>query len=165
MAAVGRPPHGAVGTAADLAVRFRAWDDGYGAEHKSSSATVPAPGPHSTWHHTYGTSWTPTRLRFTHDGTVVRTITDPKLVSRVREFPLLSHECLQFADDSLANAPLHSDSTVYVDHVRVRRQAPPPPPRHPMRPRTPVPRHRRHRASHVGRSRWPTRSPAVAARC
>ncbi|MFI1466470.1 family 16 glycosylhydrolase [Streptomyces wuyuanensis] len=93
--------------------------DGYGADHKSSSATVAAPALHSTWYHTYGMSWTPTRIQFTYDGKVVRTITDPKLISQVGEFPILSHECLQFADGSLADAPLDSDSTVYVDYVRI----------------------------------------------
>ncbi|MEU3305112.1 MULTISPECIES: glycoside hydrolase family 16 protein [unclassified Streptomyces] len=93
--------------------------DGYAAEHKQSSATVSAPGLHSSWYHTYGMSWTPTRIQFTYDGAVVRTVTDPKLISLVREFPILSHEVLQFADGSVTNAPLDSSSTVYVDHIRV----------------------------------------------
>lgn len=93
--------------------------DGYDADHKSSSAVVGAPGLHSSWYHTYGMSWTPSRIQFSYDGTVVRTLTDPKLISLVREFPILSHECLQFADGRLADAPLDSDSTMYVDYIRV----------------------------------------------
>ncbi|MEU9861248.1 glycoside hydrolase family 16 protein [Streptomyces sp. NPDC047971] len=93
--------------------------DGYAAEHKQSSTTVSAPGLHSVWYHTVGMSWTATQIRFTYDGTVVRTITDPKLISLVREFPILSHEVLQFADGAVENAPLDFNSTVYVDYIRV----------------------------------------------
>lgn len=93
--------------------------DGYAADHKQSSATVAAPGLHSTWYHTVGMTWTPSQIQFTYDGAVVRTITDPKLISLVREFPILSHEILQFADGSATNAPLDFNSTVYVDYIRV----------------------------------------------
>ncbi|MFF0484942.1 family 16 glycosylhydrolase [Streptomyces sp. NPDC004435] len=93
--------------------------DGYAADHKVSSQTVNAPGLHSTWYHTVGMAWTPTQIQFTFDGAVVRTVTDPKLISQVREFPILSHELLFFAEGSLTSAPLDASSTVYVDYLRI----------------------------------------------
>lgn len=93
--------------------------DGYGADHQMSSVNVSAPGLHSAWYHTYTLEWTPTALKFFYDGTQVRTITDPNLISQVQEFPILSHEILAGADGSVANAPLDFNSTVYVDYVRV----------------------------------------------
>lgn len=93
--------------------------DGYGDEHQSSSETVSAPGLHSTWYHTYGLEWTPTELRFLYDGNVVRTVTDPNLISQVNEYPILSHEILEFADGVVQDAPLDSSSTVYVDYIRI----------------------------------------------
>ncbi|MFF7714446.1 hypothetical protein [Streptomyces sp. NPDC007988] len=66
-------------------------------------------------------SWTPTRLQFTHDGTVVAHHHRPEAHQPGQGVPHPVHECLQFADGSLANAPLDSDSTVYVDYVRVWR--------------------------------------------
>ncbi|MEU8567441.1 glycoside hydrolase family 16 protein [Streptomyces pathocidini] len=93
--------------------------DGYGADHQSNTANVSAPGLHSTWYHTYKLEWTPTALKFFYDGTQVRTITDPNLISQVQEFPILSHEILAFADGDVQNAPLDANSTVYVDYIRV----------------------------------------------
>lgn len=93
--------------------------DGYGAAHRSTTADVGAPGLHSSWYHTYKLEWTPTALKFFYDGTQVRTITDPNLISQVQEFPILSHEILAGADGSVADAALDPSSTVYVDYIRV----------------------------------------------
>ncbi|MFJ9038131.1 family 16 glycosylhydrolase [Streptomyces sp. NPDC102406] len=94
--------------------------DGYGADHKSSGTVAEAPGLHSTWYHTFGLSWTPTRLTFLYDGAVVRTVTDPRLVSQVAEFPILSHEVLDgWADGSVHDETFDWHSTMYVDYLRV----------------------------------------------
>ncbi|MCQ4210169.1 glycoside hydrolase family 16 protein [Streptomyces longispororuber] len=94
--------------------------DGYGADHKSSGTVADAPGLHSTWYHTFGLSWTPTQLQFLYDGTVVRTVTDPQLISQVKEFPILSHEVLDnWADGSVHDETFDWHSTMYVDYVRV----------------------------------------------
>ncbi|MET7542259.1 hypothetical protein [Streptomyces sp. NPDC005507] len=55
----------------------------------------------------------------TYDGTVVRTITDPNLISQVREFPIVSHEVIPYAQGNVADAPLDYTSTMYVDYIRV----------------------------------------------
>ncbi|MFD7920605.1 family 16 glycosylhydrolase [Streptomyces sp. NPDC059740] len=94
--------------------------DGYGADHRSSSTVVAAPGLHSSWYHTFGLSWTATRMEFRYDGTVVRTVTDPQLISQVSEFPILSHEVLDgWADGSIHDETYGPASTMYVDYVRV----------------------------------------------
>lgn len=96
--------------------------DGYGADHKSSGTFANAPGLHGTWYHTFGLKWTPTQLRFLYDGTVVRTVTDPKLISQVKEFPILSHEVLDnWADGSVHDEVFDWNSTMYVDYIRVWR--------------------------------------------
>ncbi|MFF7573971.1 family 16 glycosylhydrolase [Streptomyces sp. NPDC008061] len=94
--------------------------DGYGADHQSIGATHNAPGLHSVWYHTFGLNWTPTKLEFTYDGTVVRTVTDPKLISQVMEFPILSHEVLDnWADGSIHNETYEWTSNMYVDYIRI----------------------------------------------
>ncbi|WP_157872165.1 glycoside hydrolase family 16 protein [Streptomyces silaceus] len=94
--------------------------DGYGADHRSSSAVANAPGLHGTWYHTFGLTWTPTRMQFLYDGAVVRTVTDPGLISQVKEFPILSHEVLDnWADGSVHDEVFDWNSTMYVDYIRV----------------------------------------------
>ncbi|WP_432164691.1 glycoside hydrolase family 16 protein [Streptomyces sp. bgisy031] len=93
--------------------------DGYGSGYKLSSAVVNAPSLHGTWYHTYGLEWTPTSLKFLYDGAVVRTVTDPNLISQVQEFPILSHEILASSEGSVLDAPLDFNSTVYVDYIRI----------------------------------------------
>jgi beta-glucanase (GH16 family) len=94
--------------------------DGYGADHQSSNVVATAPGLHDgTWYHTFTTSWTSTQLTFSYDGTVVRTITDPKLISQVSEFAIASHEIIPYAQGNIADAPLDFTSTMYVDYVRI----------------------------------------------
>ncbi|MFD3479186.1 family 16 glycosylhydrolase [Streptomyces sp. NPDC058695] len=94
--------------------------DGYGADHQQSGATVSAPGLHdTTWYHTVTLDWTSTRMTFSYDGTVVRTVTDPNLISQVREFPIASHEVIPYAQGNIADAPLDYTSTMYVDYIRV----------------------------------------------
>ncbi|MEV5979483.1 glycoside hydrolase family 16 protein [Streptomyces sp. NPDC052114] len=94
--------------------------DGYGADHRSSSTVADAPGLHGTWYHTFGLTWTPTRMQFLYDGTVVRTVTDPELISQVKEFPILSHEVLDnWADGSVHDEVFDWNSTMYVDYIRV----------------------------------------------
>ena len=94
--------------------------DGYGADHQQSSTNVSAPGLHdTTWYHTVTLNWTSTRMTFRYDGTVVRTITDPNLISQVREFPIASHEVIPYAQGNIADAPLDYTSTMYVDYIRV----------------------------------------------
>ncbi|MFE0175337.1 family 16 glycosylhydrolase [Streptomyces sp. NPDC059002] len=94
--------------------------DGYGADHQSSSTVAAAPGLHSTWYHTFGLKWTATQLQFLYDGTVVRTVTDPRLISQVKEFPILSHEVLDnWADGSVHDEVFDWNSTMYVDYIRV----------------------------------------------
>ncbi|GAB2636403.1 glycoside hydrolase family 16 protein [Prescottella soli] len=91
---------------------------GYGAGHIKSAQRVNAPGLHSGYH-TIGLSWSPSTLEFRYDGKPVRTVTDPALISTVAEFPILSQEILQWAQGSIADAPLDRASTLYVDYVRV----------------------------------------------
>ncbi|WP_329126103.1 glycoside hydrolase family 16 protein [Streptomyces sp. NBC_01465] len=93
--------------------------DGYGADHKQSAQVVSAPGLHSTYRHTIGLNWTASKMEFTYDGTVVRTVTDPTLISQVAEYPILSHEVLQWAQGDVTQAPLDYNSTMYVDYIRV----------------------------------------------
>ncbi|QUH03474.1 family 16 glycosylhydrolase [Saccharopolyspora erythraea] len=93
--------------------------DGYGEHHQSSSEAVRAPGLHGTWYHTFGLEWSESSLRFRYDGQVVREVTDPKLISRVAEFPIISHEILEFTDGDVTKAPLDHTSTMYVGYVRV----------------------------------------------
>jgi hypothetical protein len=56
---------------------------------------------------------------FSYDGSVVRTITDPKLISQVREFPIASNEIIAYAQSDIRNAPRDWTSTVFVDYIRV----------------------------------------------
>lgn len=93
--------------------------DGYGADHRQSGQSVAAPSLHSGWH-VFGLTWTPSRLIFTYDGTRVRTITDPALVSQVNEYVLLSHEILDgWADGSIHDEVFDPSSSMYVDWIRV----------------------------------------------
>lgn len=54
-----------------------------------------------------------------YDGQVVRTVTDPKLISQVKEYPILSHEVLDWAEGDVTQAPLDYRSTMHVDWIRV----------------------------------------------
>lgn len=92
---------------------------GYGKYHKQSSLSVKSPRLHSTWYHTFGVLWNREKLVFTYDGKIVRTITDPDLISQVREFPILSNEIITFAQGDIRKAPLDASSTVYIDYVRI----------------------------------------------
>ncbi|MEU8485937.1 glycoside hydrolase family 16 protein [Streptomyces sp. NPDC048641] len=92
--------------------------DGYGADHKASSANISAPGLHSGYH-TYTVEWKPTQIIYRYDGTVVRTINDPNLISQVPMFPVISHEAAEWADGSIYDAPLDYRSNMYVDYIRV----------------------------------------------
>lgn len=93
--------------------------DGYGEDHQSSSAEVSAPGLYGEWYHTYGLEWSPDKLTFLYDGKPVREVTDPKLISQVASYPLVSHEILQFAEGDIHNAPFDETSNVYADYIRV----------------------------------------------
>ncbi|MFE5666881.1 family 16 glycosylhydrolase [Streptomyces niveus] len=95
------------------------WDSFNAPQHQQSSTVATAPGVHSGYH-TVGLNWTATKLEFTYDGTVVRTVVDPKLISQVKEYPLLSHEILdQWADGSIHDEVFDSSSSFYVDYIRV----------------------------------------------
>ncbi|MFF0725919.1 family 16 glycosylhydrolase [Streptomyces sp. NPDC004134] len=95
------------------------WDSFNPPQHRQSSTVANAPGMHSGYHN-IGLDWTPTRLQFTYDGTVVRTVTDPNLISQVKEYPLLSHEILdQWADGSIHDEIFDSRSSYWVDHIRI----------------------------------------------
>lgn len=93
--------------------------DGYGADHKSSGDDAQAPNLHKQEYHTYGLKWAPDSLKFLYDGKVVRTVTDPKLVSQVKEHPIMSSEILSFAEGDVRKAPLDSSSDTRFDYVRV----------------------------------------------
>ncbi|MFF1568677.1 family 16 glycosylhydrolase [Streptomyces sp. NPDC058293] len=93
--------------------------DGYGTDHKQSSQIVAAPSLHTTHYHTIGLNWAASKMEFTYDGTVVRAVTDTKLISQVKEYPILSHEVLDWAAGDVTTAPLDYQSTMYVDYVRV----------------------------------------------
>jgi beta-glucanase (GH16 family) len=94
--------------------------DGYGPEHRQSSTVAPAPGLHGQWYHTFGLKWTRNRLDFTYDGAVVRTVTDPKLISQVTSYPLLSHEILDaWAEGSIHDEVFDWTSSMYVDYIRI----------------------------------------------
>ncbi|MBE3510127.1 glycoside hydrolase family 16 protein [Enterobacter cloacae complex sp. I2] len=92
---------------------------GYGNYHQQSSINVTVPGLRDSWYHTFGVSWTPEKMIFTYDGEIVRTITDPDLITQVKEFPILSNEIIGFAQGNINNAPLDDTCTVYIDYVRV----------------------------------------------
>jgi len=93
--------------------------DGYGTYHQQSGTVAQAPSLHSGWH-VFGLNWTSTKLEFTYDGTVVRTVTDPVLISQVNEYALLSHEVLDgWADGSIHDEVFDSSSSMYVDYIRV----------------------------------------------
>ncbi|MFD4688798.1 family 16 glycosylhydrolase [Streptomyces sp. NPDC058463] len=92
--------------------------DGYGADHKSSGVTANAPGLHSGYH-TYAVEWRPDRIIYRYDGAVVRDITDPKLISQVPMFPVISSESAEWAAGSIYDAPLDHRSNMYVDYIRV----------------------------------------------
>ena len=92
--------------------------DGYGAHHKSTSHMVEAPGLHSGYH-TFALKWSPTKLEFLYDGEVVRVLTDTKLISQVRERPVMSNEILAMAEGDIASAPKDSSSDAKFDYVRV----------------------------------------------
>ncbi|HGJ5890862.1 MAG TPA: family 16 glycosylhydrolase [Arsenophonus apicola] len=92
---------------------------GYGQYHKQSTETVNAPNMRSTWYHTFGVSWESDKMIFTYDGNVVRTVTDSKLISQVREFPILSNEIIPFAQGNIHDAPLDANCTMYIDYVRI----------------------------------------------
>ncbi|QKW10445.1 glycoside hydrolase family 16 protein [Streptomyces sp. NA04227] len=95
------------------------WDSFNPPQHQQSGAVATAPGLHSGYH-TVGLKWSATKLEFTYDGSVVRTVTDPKLISQVKEYPLLSHEILdQWADGSIHDEVFDSSSSFYVDYIRV----------------------------------------------
>jgi beta-glucanase (GH16 family) len=96
------------------------WDAFDGPNHQQSSAVAQTPTLHSTWYHTVGLNWTPTKLEFTYDGTIVRTVTDPAKISQVKEYPLLSHEILdQWADGSIHDEVFNWTSSMYVDYIRI----------------------------------------------
>ncbi|MFF1357845.1 hypothetical protein [Streptomyces sp. NPDC058297] len=51
---------------------------------------------------------------------MVRTETDPKLISQVMEFPILSHEVLDnWADGSIHDETYEWTSNMYVDYIRI----------------------------------------------
>lgn len=133
-AADGLTPGGVVdgtardGAEIDIAETFSTQDeygvtihwDGYGADHQSSNTVASAPGLHGgSWYHTFTLTWTSTQQTFSYDGTVVRTITDPDLISQVPEFPIVSNEIIPYAQGDIHEAPLDSTSTMYVDYIRV----------------------------------------------
>ncbi|MCT4351798.1 family 16 glycosylhydrolase [Streptomyces sp. Je 1-79] len=92
--------------------------DGYGADHKSSSVSVDAPGLHSGCH-TYSVEWRPDRMIYRYDGTVVRDITDPDLISQAPMFPVISSETAEWAAGSVFDAPLDHRSNMCVDYIRI----------------------------------------------
>lgn len=92
---------------------------GYGQYHKQSSETVKAPNLRNTWYHTFGLSWGPDKMIFTYDGNIVRTISEPNLISQAREFPILSNEIIPFAQGDIHTAPLNTSCTMYIDYVRI----------------------------------------------
>ena len=93
--------------------------DGYGAAHQESNQVVQAPGLHESYFHTFTTEWTNDYLNFYFDGTLVRSITDPILISQVPEFIILSNEVIPYAQGNITTSPLDSSADVYVDYVRV----------------------------------------------
>ncbi|MGW3950246.1 glycoside hydrolase family 16 protein [Streptomyces sp. NPDC004752] len=94
--------------------------DGYAAAHQSSGMPVNAPGLHDAGRfHTFTTEWTSAHINFYYDTTLVRSITDPKLVSQVQEFAIASNEIITFAEGDIHNAPLDATSDMYVDYVRI----------------------------------------------
>ncbi|MEU8831470.1 glycoside hydrolase family 16 protein [Streptomyces sp900116325] len=92
--------------------------DGYGADHKVSSVSVNAPGLHSGYH-TYTVEWRSDRIIYRYDSAIVRDITDPKLISQVPMFPVISSESAEWAAGSVYDAPLDYRSNMYVDYIRV----------------------------------------------
>ncbi|PKH20892.1 hypothetical protein CIG19_17030 [Enterobacterales bacterium CwR94] len=92
---------------------------GYGKYHQQSSETVAAPHLRSNWYHTFAVNWGPDKMDFTYDGKIVRTISDPRLISQVREYPILSNEIIPFAQGDIHHAPLDVSCTMYIDYVRI----------------------------------------------
>lgn len=100
--------------------------DGYGANHKAESTRVVKPGLR-TGYHTLTLNWTASKLTFLYDGEEIWKVTDPKLISRVKEFPIASNEILQWAKGDIRDAPLNQTSAVLVDYIRVWKPAAPAP--------------------------------------
>ncbi|MEV6393549.1 glycoside hydrolase family 16 protein [Streptomyces sp. NPDC051907] len=92
--------------------------DGYGPDHKTASTRTTKPGLR-TGYHTLALHWTPKKLTFLYDGEEIWTVTDPALISRVKEFPIASNEILQWAKGDIREAPLDASSAVLVDYIRV----------------------------------------------
>jgi beta-glucanase (GH16 family) len=93
--------------------------DGYGTQHKASGQEVSAPFIHNGQNHIYGLEWSPTFMKFYYDGVLKRTITDPKLISHVKEYAILSGGIFatDWTDGNLFTAPL--PDYAYVDYMRV----------------------------------------------
>jgi beta-glucanase (GH16 family) len=92
--------------------------NGYGDCHAHAPADVPASGIHNGYH-VFGVEWTPTALRFTYDGQVVRTVTDVTRIPDVAQYLRLSGgnfgcSCVD-GDIRQAELPV----TMRVDWIRV----------------------------------------------
>ncbi|MET7802723.1 family 16 glycosylhydrolase [Streptomyces decoyicus] len=92
--------------------------DGYGSNHRTGSTRATFPELR-TGYHNVALHWTRSKLTFLFDGKEFWTVTDPKLVSRVKEFPIASNELLQWAKGDIHTAPLNSSSADFVDHIHV----------------------------------------------
>lgn len=92
---------------------------GYGKYHQQSSVNVLAPKLRQVWYHTFGVIWEPNKIIFIYDGKAIRTITDPNLISQVKEFPILSNEVIKFAEGDIRTCSLDQSATVYIDYVRI----------------------------------------------
>lgn len=93
--------------------------DGYGANHKSNGLDVSASSLHSNWMNTFGLEWSPTFLKFYYNGVLKRTLTDPILISQVKEYAILSGGLFAggWADGDIFTASL--PDWAYVDYVRI----------------------------------------------
>ncbi len=94
--------------------------DGYGANHQSNGLDVAATSLHSNWNNIYALEWSPTFLNFYYNGVLKRTITNPILISQVKEYAIVSGGLFgnsNWADGDIFTATL--PDWAYVDYVRV----------------------------------------------
>ncbi len=92
--------------------------DGYGAYHRSSHSDVGAVGIHKGFH-TFGLEWSPTVMKFYYDGVLKRSIKNPKLITQIKQYPIVSGGIFEgpWVDGSIRDAQL--PATGLYDYVRV----------------------------------------------
>ncbi|WP_309398986.1 family 16 glycosylhydrolase [Cerasicoccus maritimus] len=96
--------------------------DGYHAYEQEMAAQISIPDLNDGDYHVYGLWWTPEKYTFYVDGVKTWEVTDPKWISQVQSYVLLSVEIAPWGGDIRnANLPAYT----YYDYVRVYADAGP----------------------------------------